>query len=140
MLAFCVVMAVLDTLEYLKKGGRLTAVKALLGTMLQLKPIIKLTTAGTLIPTTNVAGRNKALMTVIKEIADKATDLDKYPIYVMSGACKEDSDRVVSKLQSLLPNATVIPQFVGPVIGSHCGPGTIGIIYVGPKRPEPIAD
>ena len=131
---------VADDLMYLKKGGRLTAVKALLGTMLQLKPIIKLTTAGTLIPTTNVAGRNKALMTVIKEIADKATDLDKYPIYVMSGACKEDSDRVVSKIQSLLPNATVIPQFVGPVIGSHCGPGTIGIIYVGPKRPEPIAD
>ena len=131
---------VADDLMYLKKGGRLTAVKAILGTMLQLKPIIKLTTAGTLIPTTNVAGRNKALMTVIKEIAENATDLDKFPIFVMSGACPEDRDRVVAKLQSLLPNAKIVPQFIGPVIGSHCGPGTIGIIYVGPHRPEPIAD
>lgn len=131
---------VADDLMYLKKGGRLTAVKALLGTMLQLKPIIKLTSAGTLIPTTNVAGRNKALMTVIKEIAENAKDLDKYPIFIMNGACEEDCNRVVAKLQSLLPTATIIPQYIGPVIGSHCGPGTIGIIYVGPTRPDPIAD
>jgi len=129
-----------DDLMYLKKGGRLTAIKALLGTMLQLKPIIKLTTAGTLIPTTNVAGRNKALMTVINEIVDKATDLDKYAIYVMNGACPQDRDRVIAKLQSLLPDAKIVPQFIGPVIGSHCGPGTLGIIFVGPNRPEPIED
>lgn len=131
---------VADDLMYLKKGGRLTAIKALLGTMLQLKPIIKLTTAGTLIPTTNVAGRNKALMTVINEIAKEAEDLDTYPIYVMSGSCPQDRDRVVAKLQSLLPSAKIIPLFIGPVIGSHCGPGTIGIIYVGPNRPSPIAE
>ena len=131
---------VADDLMYLKKGGRLTAIKALLGTMLQLKPIIKLTTAGTLIPTTNVAGRNKALMTVIKEIADTITDVDKYPIYIMDSTCREDSDRVVAKLKSLIPNVKVVQQYVGPVIGSHCGPGTIGIIYVGPNRPDPIAD
>ncbi len=129
-----------DDLMYLKKGGRLTAIKALLGTMLQLKPIIKLTTAGTLIPTTNVAGRNKALMTVINEVVEKVTDLDKYSIYVMNGACPQDRDRVVAKLQALLPEAKIIPQFIGPVIGSHCGPGTIAIIFVGPNRPEPIED
>ena len=125
---------------YLKKGGRLTAIKALLGTMLQLKPIIKLTTAGTLIPTTNVAGRNKALLTVINEVAEKVTDLDKYAIYIMNGACPQDRDRVVAKLQSLLPGAKIVPQFIGPVIGSHCGPGTIAIVFVGPNRPEPIED
>ena len=73
-----------DDLMYLKKGGRLTAMKALLGTMLQLKPIIKLTTAGTLIPTTNVAGRNKALMTIIKEVADSVDQLEKYPIIIIN--------------------------------------------------------
>ena len=129
-----------DDLMYLKKGGRLTAIKALLGTMLQLKPIIKLTTAGTLIPTTNVAGRNKALLTVINEVAEKVTDLDKYAIYIMNGACPQDRDRVVAKLQSLLPGAKIVPQFIGPVIGSHCGPGTIAIVFVGPNRPEPIED
>lgn len=131
---------VADDLMYLKKGGRLTAIKALLGTMLQLKPIIKLTTAGTLIPTTNVAGRNKALMTVMKEIADTVSTDEDYPIVIMHGDCLQDAERVATKLQSMVPSAKIITQYVGPVIGSHCGPGTIGIIFVGQKRPDPIED
>lgn len=129
-----------DDLMYLKRGGRLTALKALLGTMLQLKPIIKLTSGGTLIPTTNVAGRNKALMTVMKETAEQAKDLDKYPIIIMNGDCDQDTERVCQKLGSMMPDATILPLFVGPIIGSHCGPGTLAIIYVGEARPAPIND
>ena len=76
----------------------------------------------------------------VAQKAEKATDLDKYAIYIMNGACPQDRDRVVAKLQFLLPEAKIIPQFIGPVIGSHCGPGTIAIIFVGPNRPEPIEE
>lgn len=131
---------VADDLMYLKKGGRLTAIKALLGTMLQLKPIIKLTTAGTLIPTTNVAGKNKAVMTIIKEVADTVTDLDKFNIFVMNGDVDQDAQRIVAKLQSLIPGANVVLQEIGPVIGSHCGPGALAIVFVGPNRPDPIEE
>ena len=102
--------------------------------------IIKLTTAGTLIPTTNVAGRNKALMTVMKEIADTVSTDEDYPIVIMHGDCLQDAERIATKLQSMVPSAKIITQYVGPVIGSHCGPGTIGIIFVGQKRPDPIED
>ncbi len=130
-----------DDLMYLKKGGRLTAMKALLGTMLQLKPIIKLTTAGTLIPTTNVAGRNKALMTIMKEVADSVDQVEKYPIIIMHGDCLQDAYRMEAKLQSLIPNVKIIKQYIGPVIGSHCGPGTAAIIYVSKEnRPKPIEE
>lgn len=129
-----------DDLMYLKKGGRLTAIKALLGTMLQLKPVIKLTTAGTLIPTTNVAGRNKALMTAMKEVAESINQEEKYPLVIMHGDCLQDAERVEAKLKSILPNVEIIKQYIGPVIGSHCGPGTIGIIFVGANRPEPIIE
>ncbi|MBO5776104.1 MAG: DegV family protein [Clostridia bacterium] len=129
-----------DDLMYLKRGGRLTALKALLGTMLQLKPIIKLTSGGTLIPTTNVAGRNKALMTVMKETAEQVKDIDKYPIIIMNGDCDQDTERVHQKLSSMIPGATILPMFVGPIIGSHCGPGTLAIVYVGQGRPAPIND
>ncbi len=129
-----------DDLMYLKKGGRLTAIKALLGTMLQLKPVIKLTTAGTLIPTTNVAGRNKALMTAIKDVAETIKPEEDYPLVIMHGDCLQDAERIEAKLQSMLPDIKIIKQYVGPVIGSHCGPGTIGIVFVGANRPEPILD
>ena len=135
------VSIIADDLMYLKKGGRLTAIKALLGTMLQLKPIIKLTTAGTLIPTTNVAGRNKAIMTIMKEVSETVDEIDKYPIIIMHGDCIDDAIRMETKLLSMIPGATVIKQYIGPVIGSHCGPGTVALVYLSKNtRPEPIAE
>lgn len=131
---------VADDLNYLKRGGRLTAIKALFGTMLQIKPIIKLTTAGTLIPTTNVTGRNKALMTMVNEIADRASEADDLPIIIMQGDCIAEANRVRDKLQSLLPKADIRLMDVGPVIGTHCGPGTIGICFIDGQRPEPVKD
>lgn len=131
---------VADDLNYLKRGGRLTAVKALLGTVLQIKPIIKLTTAGTLIPTMNVSGRNKALMTIVNEIAARASEADDLPIFIMHGDCLAEGERVRDKLQSMLPKAKIVLQEVGPVIGSHCGPGTIGICFIDGARPEPVKE
>ena len=131
---------VADDLNYLKRGGRLTAIKALFGTMLQIKPIIKLTTAGTLIPTANVTGRNKALMTMVNEIADRASEADDLPIIIMQGDCIAEANRVRDKLQSLLPKADIRLMDVGPVIGTHCGPGTIGICFIDGQRPEPVKD
>lgn len=131
---------VADDLNYLKRGGRLTAVKALFGTVLQIKPIIKLTTAGTLIPTMNVSGRNKALMTIVNEIAARASEADDLPIFIMHGDCLAEGERVRDKLQSLLPKAEIVLQEVGPVIGTHCGPGTIGICYIDGERPEPVKE
>ena len=131
---------VADDLNYLKPGGRLTAVKALFGTILQVKPIIKLTTAGTLIPTMNVSGRNKALMTMVNEIAARASEADDLPIFIMHGDCLAEGERVRDKLQSMLPKAKIVLQEVGPVIGSHCGPGTIGICYIDGARPEPVKE
>ncbi len=131
---------VADDLNYLKRGGRLTAIKALFGTMLQIKPIIKLTTAGTLIPTTNVTGRNKALMTMVAEVADRLSETDDLPVFIMQGDCPAEAERVRAKLQSLVPGADIRVQDVGPVIGTHCGPGTIGICFIDGQRPEPVKE
>ena len=113
---------VADDLNYLKRGGRLTAVKALFGT------------------TSSVAGRNKALMTVVSEIANGAQRLDEYPVVIMNADCRAEAERVADRIKAQLPSADVWICDVGPVIGTHCGPGTIGICYVGAERPEPIKD
>lgn len=131
---------VADDLQYLKRGGRLTAVKALLGTMLQLKPIIKLTTEGTLNPFTSVPGRNKALLTVTNEIIANAKYLDKYPIVLMNATCPQDAERVAARIKAARPEAEIWQFDVGPVIGTHCGPGTLGFCYVGNHRPDSIKE
>lgn len=130
---------VVDDLQHLKRGGRLTAVKAALGTLLKLKPIIKLSEKGVLSPVENVAGRNKALMTITEEIIQKADNFEDFPIVIMNADCLEDAERVKAKILAAHPNATVWQYNVGPVIGTHCGPGTIGICYKSKERRPVIA-
>ena len=74
----------------------------------------------------------------MNEIAARASEADDLPIFIMHGDCPAEGERVRDKLQSMLPKAKIVLQEVGPVIGSHCGPGTIGICYIDGARPEPV--
>lgn len=127
---------VVDDLQHLKRGGRLSAAQAILGGILNIKPVIKLNKQGKLYSAAKVSGKNKAYAVVTDEIIASVSDFDKYPIVIMNADCAEDSARIAAKLQAALPAAQIWEQAVGPVIGTHCGPGTIGICYVGKERPD----
>ncbi len=126
-----------DDLQHLKRGGRITAVKAALGTMLKLKPLIKLVSTGMLQPFGNVAGRNKAILSITDGVIATAVDTKEYPISILTADCRQEAERVRDRLQASLPDATIWICDVGPTIGAHCGPGTLGICYKSKeKRPE----
>ena len=118
-----------ESLKYLKRGGRLSAAQANIGTLLQIKPIIKLNNEGKLFNAAKINGRKKALNYLVNDVIENADD--KYPIAILNADSPEDSDMVEQKIRQALPNAEIWLQPVGPVIGTHCGPGTIGICYVG---------
>ena len=124
-----------DDLMHLKRGGRLSSAQAFLGSVLQIRPIIKLNKLGKLEVVGKVTGKMKALMSSATEVGSSAKELDKYPIIVLDADAKADSDIVVKKIREMLPDADVKQVAIGPVIGTHCGPGTIGICYFGPERP-----
>lgn len=123
-----------NDLFHLKRGGRISAAAAALGTMLQLKPIIRLTDEGKLVNTAKVQGRNKAVNYLAEDVINNVRDTDKYPIVVLNADCPADSDKIVKKLRASLPDADIWIYDVGPVIGTHCGPDTIACVYVGEKR------
>lgn len=123
----CQISIIVGDLMYLKRGGRLSSVKALLGGILQLKPIIKLTDAGTLIPTVNVAGRNKALKTILAEIVDTLDP--SFPVVTVSEGCPDDEKRATEFIKAAFPQAEIMNLEIGPVIGTHCGPSTIGFCF-----------
>lgn len=125
-----------DSLLHLKRGGRLSAAQAILGSILQVKPIIKLTSEGALANTEKVNGRMKALNLLADDAIENARDLDKYPIIVLDGDCESDSKIIAQKIREALPQAEIWEQKIGPVIGTHCGPGTLGVCYVGESRPK----
>ncbi len=121
-------------LTQLRRGGRLSAAAAILGNILQLKPIIRIDNEGKLYSHAKVNGRNKAINYICDEVIANVTDLDKYPIIVLNADCPADAEKVIRKLRAALPDAEIWSEDVGPVIGTHCGPDTIACCYVGTKR------
>ncbi len=117
-----------SNLVYLKRGGRLSSFKAFVGTLFDIKPIIA-NIDGKLENIEKSKGRKKSLKDLTGYLEKDKVDLS-YPIVIMNADCDPDSDYTVSAIREKYPDAEIWEQLVGPVIGSHCGPDTIGMIFV----------
>ena len=129
---------VVDDLMHLKRGGRLSGIAAFAGTLLSLKPILTLDERGSLKVFEKITGKKKAL----RKMADMAVrDLTgtEFTVYVLDGDCPEEGDMLAEMIKEQRPEAKIVRQIIGPVIGSHCGPGTIGVIFIADQRPIPLA-
>jgi len=117
------VFAALDTLEFLRRGGRIGAAAAFFGTALQIKPMIQLSD-GAVVPTGRVRTRSKAIAAVLRRITDAGSELRE--VAVIHADVRDDAERIASQLDLACP---VSIAEIGPVIGTHTGPGTIGAAY-----------
>ena len=129
---------VVDDLMHLKRGGRLSGIAAFAGTLLSLKPMLTIDEKGSLKVVEKISGKRKA----IRKMADKViADLTgtEYSVYVIDADCPEDGDSLAAMIREKRPEAKIVRQTIGPVIGSHCGPGTVGVVFIADKRPVPLA-
>ena len=122
-----------DDLMHLKRGGRLSAVSAVAGTILGIKPVLTIGKDGGLTVYQKVAGRKKAIRTLADKVVKGLKDTS-YPVYVIDADSKEEGDELASVISAARKDAQVVRQTVGPVIGTHCGPGTLGVIFISDKR------
>lgn len=123
-----------NDLFYLKKGGRLSAAKAALGSVLQIKPVVRIDAQGKLYNAGTIKGRKNVISTIANEVAERVRDIDKYPIIVLNGDCREDADKMIEKIKEKVPDVEIWDYYIGPVIGTHCGPDTIACVYVADSR------
>lgn len=130
---------VVDDLVYLKRGGRLSAFAAFAGNLLGLKPILTLDAKGGLNAVEKIAGKRKAIKAIAEKVVKTLTD-KSFPVYLVDADCPADGDLLESLIVEKHPDAKIIRQTVGPVIGAHCGPGTVGVIFVADQRPIPLAE
>ena len=130
---------VVDDLMHLKRGGRCSGLAAVAGTILGLKPMLSVDEKGGLKVLAKLGGRKKAITTLANKVIEGLQDEDKYSVYIVDADCKEEGDKLRDLVLEKRPNARIVRQIVGPVIGSHCGPGTLGVIFVGAQRPVPLA-
>ena len=132
----CVYFTV-DDLMHLKRGGRCSGLAAVAGTVLGLKPMLTIGADGGLTVLAKISGRKKAIRTLAEKVAAELAD-EACSVYVVDADCPAEGDWLRDLILEKRPNAKVVRQIVGPVIGSHCGPGTLGVIFVGEKRPIPL--
>lgn len=123
-----------DDLHFLKRGGRVSSTAALVGTMLQIKPVLHVDDEGHLIPVSKVRGRKAALNQLVKEMEATATNPAEQTVFISHGDCLEDAQYVRKLIQEKLGTRNVILNPIGPVIGAHSGPGTVALFFLGTKR------
>ncbi|MDE6397975.1 MAG: DegV family protein, partial [Clostridiales bacterium] len=109
-----------DDLVYLKRGGRLSAFKAMIGTIFSLKPVISTSAEGKLVNILNAKGRKKALHTLLDYLESGNVDT-KYPISIMNADSDADTALLIDMIREKYPQAEIWEQLVGPVVGCHCG-------------------
>jgi len=122
-LFFCV-----STLEYLVKGGRIGRVAGMVGTILDLKPVISCDEDGIYYTVAKARGRKKSLKLALDEAVEFAAGAKEYNIAVMHGAAKEEADELLTALKAQLPDyGYAVEGQITPVLVVHTGPGLIGI-------------
>ncbi len=122
---------VIDTMDYLYKGGRCTALQAIFGSMLKIRPVIHVREDGTLGVLDKVRGsRKKALDSLLKNFERDLPNVDLTRVFVTHTGCNEDAAYLVENLKNLAPVKEVLTTLAGATIASHCGPNTIGVLYI----------
>lgn len=123
-----------DDIDVLKRGGRVNAASAFLAKALSIKPVLRVSIDGKLLPFAKKLGRKMALRELVdKTIENIDTTLDQ-PIYVTNANSFEDSEYVAKKIKEKLPNFEIRYENIGPVIGAHSGPGTISVFFIGKPK------
>ncbi len=123
-----------DDLNFLKRGGRVSATTAFVGTMLSIKPIMHTSDEGKLVPVGKARGRKAALKALLDSIERLAIRPEEQTMFICHADCEEEARAVARQIKDRFGTKTIHINYIGPVIGSHTGPNTMGIFFIGTKR------
>ena len=123
-----------DDLHFLKRGGRISAATAVLGSMLHIKPVLHVDDEGHLINMGKARGRGASLTALVDHMEETAIDPASQVVFISHGDCLADAEKVAGDVKKRLGVKEVVINHVGPVIGAHSGPGTLALFFLGSKR------
>ena len=123
-----------DDLMYLKRGGRVSAATALVGTMLQIKPVLHVDDQGHLINVSKTRGRKASIQALAQKAVELGEGFDNSTMFICHGDCIEDAEYLAGILKEKCGVQEVFIGYTGAVIGSHSGPGTLALFFLGSQR------
>ena len=123
-----------DDLFHLYRGGRVSKTAAILGTMINLKPVLHVDDNGKLIPVSKVRGRKKSLAALVDAMAELKGSYENDIVMISHGDCPEEAEAVKKMIQEKFGIEKFLIEPVGSTIGAHSGPGTMALFFFGEKR------
>ena len=123
-----------DDLNHLKRGGRISAATALFGTMLSIKPVMHVDGGGHLTPVGKARGRRASLLALVDEMEKTAIAPGEQTVFISHWDCLADAEFMAEEVRRRFGTKDIHINYVGPVIGSHSGPGTMALFFLGTAR------
>ena len=123
-----------DDLNHLKRGGRVSATTAFVGSLLNIKPILHVDDEGHLINVGKVRGRKLSIETIFENMKKSAVNPSEQIIFISHGDCEEDALTLKKMVEKEFHPKEIQINTIGPVIGAHSGPGTLALFFLGTNR------
>ncbi len=123
-----------DDLVYLRRGGRISKATALIGEVLGIKPVMHMDNNGKLVAVSKVRGRKIAIKSIAEKYAQLALNASAGTVFISHGDCREDAELLGKMLKEKCGAEVFYYTNIGPVIGSHSGPGTLALFFLGKER------
>ena len=123
-----------DDLFHLHRGGRVSKATAILGTMINIKPVLHVDDEGHLTAVDKVRGRKKSLTTLVDRMEKQAEGFENPEVFISHGDCLKDALFVEKLVRERFGTENFIINHVGPTIGAHSGPGTVALFFMGNPR------
>ena len=123
-----------DDLMYLKRGGRVSAATAIVGTMLGIKPVLHMDDEGHLINVGKVRGRKASIEALAEKLGQLGLPGQNKKVFICHGDCLEDAKQLEAIVKEQYGVEEAFIGYTGAVIGSHSGPGTLALFFLGEKR------
>ncbi len=123
-----------DDLFFLKRGGRVSAATAVLGTMLAIKPVLHMDDEGHLINVSKARGRRAAIAELFNKMKETAIDPASQTVYICHGDCYDDAKLLADMITEEFGITDILIDYTGPVIGAHSGPGTLALFFIAAHR------
>ena len=123
-----------DDLNHLHRGGRVSKATAIIGTMINVKPVLHVDDEGRLISLSNVRGRKKSLNTLVDNMEKTCKGYKNDIVFISHGDCLSDAEYVRDRIRERLGIENFMINYVCPTVGAHSGPGTLALFFMGEKR------
>lgn len=123
-----------DDLFFLKRGGRVSAATAVVGSMLSIKPVLHVDDEGRLINVGKARGRRNAINELFQHMKNTAIAPSEQTVFISHGDCIEDAELLAEMIRKEFSPKEIKISEIGPVIGAHSGPGTLALFFLGTER------